>query len=169
MTDELPLAAEFPAATRDDWLKLVRAALKDRPFERLRSKTHDGLAIEPLYPRAKDARPIATRQGPWQVMARVDHPDPTAANAQALQDLENGATGLTLVCAGSIGSQRLWHRRAPQETLARVLDGVYLDAGIAIDFNVSPETPRTPSDHFAALVKARGHRARRRRHPRSAH
>ena len=35
MTDEPPLAAEFPPASREDWLKLVRAALKDRPFERL--------------------------------------------------------------------------------------------------------------------------------------
>ena len=93
MNDELPLAAEFPAATRDDWLKLVRAALKDRPIERLTARTYDGLAIEPLYPRGQDAQPIAGRQGPWQVMARVDHPDPAAANAQALQDLENGATG----------------------------------------------------------------------------
>ena len=48
MTDELPLAAEFPSATREDWLKLVRSALKDRPFERLIGKTYDGIAIEPL-------------------------------------------------------------------------------------------------------------------------
>ena len=104
MSDDLPLAAEFPAATRDDWLKLVRAALKDRPFERLTAKTHDGLAIEPLYSRAKDARPISSRNGPWQVMARADHPDPAAANAQALQELENGATGLALVFPGAIGA-----------------------------------------------------------------
>ena len=104
MTDELPLAAEFPPATRDDWLKLVRAALKDRPFERLVSKTYDGIAVEPLYPPARDAQSIAARPGPWQVMARADHPDPKAANAQALEDLENGATGLTLICAGSLNA-----------------------------------------------------------------
>jgi len=28
MTDDLPLAAEFPPASREDWLKLVRTALK---------------------------------------------------------------------------------------------------------------------------------------------
>ena len=66
MTDELPLAAEFPASTHEDWLKLVRAALKDRAFERLTAKTYDGLAIEPLYPRCQEraadrgaARPLA--------------------------------------------------------------------------------------------------------------
>jgi hypothetical protein len=72
---------EFPPATRDDWLKLVRAALKERPFERLTSKTYDGIVIEPLYPRAGDARPIAARSGHCQVMARSDHSDPAAANA----------------------------------------------------------------------------------------
>ena len=38
--------------------------------------------------------------GPWAVQARVDHPDPAAANAEALHELENGATGLTLVLRG---------------------------------------------------------------------
>ena len=33
-------------------------------------------------------------------MQRADHPDPAAANAQALDDLQNGATGLVLVFAG---------------------------------------------------------------------
>lgn len=153
MTDELPLAAEFPSATREDWLRLVRAALKDRPFERLVSKTYDGLAIEPLYARAKDARPVAGRQGPWQVMARIDHPDPAAANTQVLHELENGATGLTLICAGSINANGFGIDGSP-ETLARVLDGVFLDAGITIDFNVSPET-RAIVRHFATLVKNR--------------
>ena len=50
MTDELPLAAEFPPATREDWLKLVRAALKDRPFERLIAKTYDGIADRAALP-----------------------------------------------------------------------------------------------------------------------
>ena len=154
MTDELPLAAEFPPATRDDWLKLVRATLKDRPFERLVSKTYDGIAVEPLYPPARDAQSIAARPGPWQVMARVDHPDPKAANAQALEDLENGATGLTLICAGSLNANG-YGIDGSAETLARVLDGVYLDAGIPIDFNVSPET-RGIVRHFAVLVKQHG-------------
>ncbi|HYI03678.1 MAG TPA: methylmalonyl-CoA mutase, partial [Reyranella sp.] len=124
MTNDLPLAAEFPPATREDWLKLVRAALKDRPFERLTSRTYDGLAIEPLYPGAPGAQPVAGRQGPWQVMARVDHPDPKAANAQALLDLENGATGLTLICAGSLNANG-YGIDGSAETLERVLDGVF--------------------------------------------
>ncbi|WP_204351763.1 hypothetical protein, partial [Klebsiella variicola] len=68
MSDELPLAAEFPPASREDWLMLVRTALKDRPFERLITKTYDGIPIEPLYGRAPDAKPVVGRRGPWQVM-----------------------------------------------------------------------------------------------------
>lgn len=154
MTEEIALAAEFPAATRDDWLKLVRTALKDRPFERLIAKTYDGLPIEPLYPRAKDARPLTGRAGPWQVMSRIDHPDPMAANAQALQDLENGATGLTLVFPGAIGANGYGLDPSPS-AVAKVLDGVFLEAGIGIELHTA-ETTKQAADHVAALVKSRG-------------
>ena len=99
--------AEFPAATREQWLKLVDGVLKGAPFDkRLVANTYDGLPIQPLYPRDADARPVAARApgAAWSVMQRVDHPDPAAANEQALHDLENGATGLTLVLAGSLNA-----------------------------------------------------------------
>src|SRR6185295_8081203 len=132
----------------------VEAALKGAPFERrLVSKTYDGIAVEPLYERAADARPIVARQGAWQVMQRVDHPDPATANAEALHDLENGANGLILVMAGSVSANG-YGLDASAETLARVLDGIYLDAGIAIDFNLSPPT-RNAIRHFAALLAGR--------------
>jgi len=97
-SEELAFASEFPAATREQWLKLVDGVLKGAPFEkRLVSRTYDGLTIQPLYPRAGDARPVAGRAPgtSWTVMQRIDQPDPAAANEQALIDLENGATGVT--------------------------------------------------------------------------
>jgi methylmalonyl-CoA mutase len=156
MSNELPLAAEFPPTSEAQWRKLVEAALRGASFDkRLTSQTYDGLRIEPLYPRAAGAKPVAGRAPgtPWTLMQRVDHPDPKAANAQALLDLENGATGLTLVFAGSLNANGYGLDATP-ETLARALDGVELDAGITIDFNLSPPT-RTAVQHFAALVKAR--------------
>jgi methylmalonyl-CoA mutase len=102
---DLPLATEFPPTTEADWRKLVEAALKDAAFDkRLVSKTYDGMRVEPLYARAAGRKPVAGRVpgAAWTLMQRVDHPDPVAANAQALQDLVNGATGLTLVMAGSV-------------------------------------------------------------------
>ncbi len=155
MSDDLTLGAEFPPATREQWLKLVDGALKGASFDRLVARTYDDLAIEPLYPGAPDARPVAGRPpgAAWTLMQRVDHPDPAAANAQALQDLANGARGLTLVLAGSVSANG-YGLDASSDTLARALDGVALDAGITIDFNLSPPT-RDAVRHFAALVTRR--------------
>ena len=156
MSDDFPLAAEFPPTTRDDWRRLVEAALKGASFEkRLVSQTYDGLRTEPLYARAAGAKPVTGRipGAAWTLMQRVDHPDPMAANEQALQDLENGATGLTLVMAGSVSANGYGLDASPA-TLARVLQDVKLDAGITIDFNLSPAT-RAVVQHFAALVQSR--------------
>ena len=153
MTDELPLAAEFPPTTQAEWRKLVDAALKGAAFDkRLVSQTYDGLRIEPLYARAARAKPVAGRPAlPWKILQRVDHPDPVAANAQALEDLENGATGLTLVFAGSLNANGYGLAATP-ETLERALDNIQLDAGVTFDFNLSPAT-REAVQHFVALVK----------------
>ncbi len=150
--DTLPLAAEFPPTDQAHWRKLVDAALKGGDFDkRLVSKTYDGLRIEPLYPRAKGAKPVTGRPAqPWQIMQRIDHPDPMLANRQAIEDLENGATGLTLVFAGSLNANG-YGLDASTATIARVLEGVYLD-GITLDFNLSPPT-RTAVALFAAYVK----------------
>ena len=156
MSDDFPLAAEFPPTTRDDWRRLVEAALKGASFDkRLVSRTYDGLRTEPLYARAAGAKPVTGRipGAAWTLMQRVDHPDPAAANEQALQDLENGATGLTLVMAGSVSANGYGLDASPA-TLARVLQDVKLDAGITIDFNLSPAT-RAAVQHFAALVQSR--------------
>jgi methylmalonyl-CoA mutase len=154
-TEDLAFAAEFPAATREQWLKLVDGVLKGAPFDkRLLARTYDGLTIQPLYPRDAAARPVAARPGAWAIMQRVDHPDPAAANEQALHDLENGATGLTIVCKGSVNANG-YGLDSSVETLERVLDGIYLDAGVTIDFNVSAAT-RDAAKNFAAIVKKRG-------------
>src|SRR5262245_32150943 len=154
MSDDLTFAAEFPAATCQQWVRLASRVLKGRPIDSLTARTADGLAIEPLYARARDGARIAARAGRWQVMARVDHPDPATANAQALEDLEGGANGLVLVGAGAVGAHG--HGLLPAaNTLARVLDGVLLDAGIAIEFDLNPQTKDLPLA-LAALIKERG-------------
>jgi methylmalonyl-CoA mutase len=156
MTEELALATEFPPTGMAEWRKLVEAALKGASFEkRLVSQTYDGLRIEPLYPRAVGAKPVAGRTPgtAWTVMARVDHPDPAAANKQALQDLENGATGLAIVMASSVSANG-YGLDASAATIERVFKDVELDAGITIDFNLSPPT-RAAVQQFAALVKSR--------------
>jgi methylmalonyl-CoA mutase len=128
---ELPLAAEFPPASREEWLALVEKSLQGAPFDKkLVSKTYDGLAIEPLYKRAEHSRPVAGRapSARWGVVQRLDHPDPAAANVEALHDLENGASGLAVLVAGAPSANGYGLRDASQQTLARALDNVWLDA-----------------------------------------
>jgi len=137
MTDDLRFASDFQPASYDDWRRLVDGVLKGAPFEKLVGKSYDGLRIEPIYPRARNVTPIEGRAQaqPWQIMQRIDHPDAAAANAQALHDLENGATGLELELAGGPGARGFGVANAARETLARVFDGVFFDAGIAIAIN----------------------------------
>jgi methylmalonyl-CoA mutase len=137
VTDELRFASDFQPASHDDWRRLVDGVLKGAPFEKLVGKSYDGLRIEPIYPRARHASPITGRAQaePWQIMQRIDHPDAAAANAQALHDLENGATGLELELAGGTGARGFGIADASKATLARVFDGVFFDAGIAIAIN----------------------------------
>lgn len=161
MTDAtLTLAAEFAPASEADWRKLVDGVLKGQPFERLVGKTVDGLPIQPLYPRAADAAPIAGRASgissasPWQILQRVDHPDPKQANAQALHDLENGATGLVLTIAGGKGA-RGFGLPPTKTALDAALEGVHLDAGIGIELDLAPGQ-REAALHVVSLIETRG-------------
>lgn len=153
--DDLTLASDFPAATYDDWRKLVDGVLKGAPFEKLVGKTYDGLKIDPIYRRATNSSPLPGRAAatPWQILQRVDHPDAAQANAQALHDLENGATGLEFEFAGGPGTRGFGLANASKETLAKVCDGIYLDAGIMIALN--PVIGReNAGETFADMVEA---------------
>ncbi|MGY2987089.1 MULTISPECIES: methylmalonyl-CoA mutase family protein [Bradyrhizobium] len=155
-TDDLALASDFRPATYDDWRKLVDGVLKGAPFEKLVGKTYDGLKIDPIYRRAANSSPLAGRAAaaPWQILQRVDHPDAAQANAQALQDLENGATGLEFEFAGGPGARGFGLADASKKTLARACGGVHLDAGIMIALN--PVIGReNAGETFADMVEAR--------------
>ncbi|TMJ63901.1 MAG: methylmalonyl-CoA mutase [Alphaproteobacteria bacterium] len=155
-TEELQLAADFAPATYEDWRKLVDVALKGAPFEKLVGKTYDGLTIEPIYPRARGATPVAGRPAgwPWQIMQRIDHPDAAQANTQAVHDLENGASGLTLVFAGANGAYG-FGLEPTAEAVEKALEGIFVDAGISIELELGPQS-RMAAIHVAEYVKRKG-------------
>ncbi|MGH6663471.1 MAG: methylmalonyl-CoA mutase family protein [Pseudolabrys sp.] len=156
MTDELALAAEFPPTNEAEWRKLVEAALKGAPFDRrLVSQTYDGLRVEPLYSRAKSITPIADRSAvPWWVVQRMDHPDPATANAQALIDLDNGASGLALVFAGAIGARGYGVVADTTQALDQALAGVMLDM-IGLRIETAPFAGRPIATLVTALAERR--------------
>jgi methylmalonyl-CoA mutase len=153
--DELAFT-EFPPASREQWLTLVSSVLKGAPFEkRLVSKTYDGIAIAPLYGRDGGARAVFGRKAgaPWQIVQRIEFPDPADANAQALHDIENGATGLALVFAGAIGAYGFGI--GDETSLARLLEGIFLDAGVALDLQPGPYPGRV-ARQLTEVIRQRG-------------
>jgi methylmalonyl-CoA mutase len=156
ITEGLLLASDFEPASREDWRKMVDRVLKGAPFAKLRANTYNGLSIDPIYVRAKGILPVIGRPAaaPWEVTQRVDHPDPARANMQALEDLENGATGLEVDFRSTPGGRGFGLADAAPETLARAFADVHLDADIAVAFN--PVFGRHDSCmNFADLVERR--------------
>jgi methylmalonyl-CoA mutase len=156
--DILPLAADFPPASRAQWLELVARVLKGAPFERkLVAETYDGLTIQPLYAgTAPGQAPAGRMPGTgWQILQRIDHPDPAAANAEARHDRANGATGLSLVLAGAIGAYG-YGVAAGAATIARALDGIALDAAdMALELDTGAWAQEA-GRNIASLVTRRG-------------
>jgi methylmalonyl-CoA mutase len=145
--DDLALAAEFPAADRQQWQRLVAkivgaaaaAAPADAPERALATITLDGIEIEPLYV-ADAGRPGAGYPGQapfvrgrtadghragWDVRQRHQHPDPAVAREQIMEDLEGGVSSLWL----GLGDGQI-----PIGALPDVLADVYLDlAPVVLD------------------------------------
>jgi methylmalonyl-CoA mutase len=157
LESDMPFADAFPPADEAQWRKLVDGVLKGKSFETLVGKTYDDIAIRPLYPRLREEAPRAIRSapGPWSLLQRIDNPDPVEANKQALSDLENGATGLQLVFAGSTGDYGFGLPDASEDTIAQVLNNVFLETGITIELDLSAATRDAPGK-VANLVEKRG-------------
>ena len=126
MTDTpLQLAGDFAAPTREDWeVEVLKVLNRRRPegkeltidqaMSRLRTRTVDGLTIEPLYTEAAGplgvpgampfTRGASIHGATWDVRALHEDPDVAFTNAQVLADLERGATSLWLRTGeGAIG------------------------------------------------------------------
>jgi methylmalonyl-CoA mutase len=123
--------AGFAPVPHARWRAAAAASLRGAPFDSLVTTTAEGLCIEPLYERpARSCRVSSSRPAQkWNIAQRIDHPDPAAANRQALSDLENGADALTLVFQGAPLARGFGLAGAgvDVDTLARVLDAVALD------------------------------------------
>jgi methylmalonyl-CoA mutase len=129
-TDPIPLAADFPPASAEQWRELVAGVLRKSgapadvdPEAKLTRTTYDGIAVKPLYTASDAPAAAATlvrgtaREG-WDVRALLVDSEPARANASALRDLANGVTSLWL---------KIGRSGVALESLAATLDGVFLD------------------------------------------
>ena len=144
----------FPAWGEADWRKAAEAALKGASLDTLVSSTADGLRIEPIYPPGEGPRPLRP-DGPWRVIARLDHPDAREANAQALDDLAGGADGLQVVFAGAIGAYGFGLRRSRSGDFACGVRGRAVRRGTRFELDLGRDGPGEALD-FAALIERSG-------------
>ena len=146
----------FPAYTQTNWRRAAEAAIKGASLETLVSKTTDGVQIEPVYPPAEGPRAIRPG-GPWRIIVRLDHPNADDANAQALDDLANGADGLQIVFSGALGAYGFGLRRFDSAALHKAFDRVRFDAGASFELDLGPEGS-DQALHFGALIERSGAR-----------
>jgi methylmalonyl-CoA mutase len=153
---EISLARDFPLSSEADWQALVKEALKGAPLSSLGATSYDGIAIEPLYARAKDGDVIPGREPgeAWAVMQRVDLPDAETANKQILDDLNNAARGIVLVFEGAVGDYG-YALPATEAAIEAILKGVHLDWGVPIELDFGPPS-RQAATLVASYVKAKG-------------
>ena len=145
-------AARFASYVEADWRRAAEAALKGAGFATLISRAADGIDVQPLYPRREGPRALRSGAG-WRVLARLDHPDPAAANDQALDDLSNGADGLQVVFAGAAGAYGFGLGKSDSATLHRAFDGVRFDAAQRFALDLGPDGEGQATS-FAALAAA---------------
>jgi methylmalonyl-CoA mutase len=149
--------ASFPEVGMERWRALAEKALGGASFEdALVSRTDDGIRIDPLALRVRDATLRGVRSdpaAPWAAMQRIDDPDPMRANRQALEDMDQGATGLALIFEGAPNAFG-YGLPAKPEALAVALHNVPLQR-MSLRLDVHPASRASIDWLFAYLIKRR--------------
>ncbi|WP_269581391.1 methylmalonyl-CoA mutase family protein [Roseibium sp. Sym1] len=147
---------QFYSADEAAWWSAVDKALKGAPRQKLFGETDDGQEIAPLYSRRLDtpARALRGARQDWSIVQRIDIPDAGEANAQILEDLEGGASGLELVFSGAAAAHGNGIHVEDPGGLERLLDGVQLNL-IDLRFEAGSKTIEVLALLLAYLEKHR--------------
>lgn len=148
-------ANPFPALTEADWRKAAEAALKGGSLDKLISRTSDAITLAPLYTGERGPRALRAEAGPWRIVARLDHPNAGDANAQALEDLANGADGLQVIFAGAQSAHGFGLSTWDSASLHRAFEGVRFAEGASFELDLGAEA-EAQAGGFAALVARSG-------------
>ena len=144
----------FAAFSEADWRAAAAATLNGAGLETLVSHAADGIELQPLYARRTGPRALRG-EGARRRLARLDHPDPGAANEQAQDDLANGADGLQVVFAGAAGAYGYGLAKFDAASFDRAFEGVRFAPAIRFELDLGPEGERQ-ANAFAALALRSG-------------
>jgi methylmalonyl-CoA mutase len=151
MMTQQPVLSEFAPSSREDWMMRVEPVLKGEDFaKRLISLTDDGIRIDPVYQQETGSRSGRVIQMPWAVVQRCDYPDTSRANAQAIDDLENGANGLAVIFQEAASAHGFGVAAPDAAALGRILKDVRLDL-ISLRFESGPHGRRV-AEAFARWI-----------------
>ena len=143
----------FPPRAEADWRRAAEAALKGGAFEKLVSTTADGVRLGPLHPAREGPRALRGAPGPWKALTRLDHPSAGDFNAQAREDLDNGADGFCVVFSSAGAAYGFGLSRADSAGLHAAFEGIAFDAGARFQVESGDFAE---VEGFAALVERSG-------------
>lgn len=106
---------EFPVPDYEEWKQVTVQSLKGASFEKLLTKTYEGITLNPMYqknvleqipyidslpgdfPFHRGTKAVRDSELPWLVNQEVVYPHPKKTNEAIRHDLENGQTGIHLI------------------------------------------------------------------------
>ena len=171
---------EFPPVTYEEWRKEAEVTLKGAAFEkRLRTRTYEGITLEPLYTEENTADflqkttlpgetdflrgtdPLGYIEESWSIAQGVEKALPEEANAVLRQELRDGTTAVSLVldsgtlrCRDAENDGRRGVSLSTLKDVKTVFEGI--DAG-AREFHIFAGSSAAPLlGLFAAGVKTEG-------------
>jgi methylmalonyl-CoA mutase len=140
----------FPPIDRSQWLESVRGGAAAARGEAPAAPSYSDLQFESL--RQDRSQPgLMSRTGAgWTIVQRVDDSDAKRANAQAQEDVANGATGLAIVFEGAPNAFGFGLPAKP-EALAAALHNIPLNR-IYLRIDVHPSS-RASVDWIVELMR----------------
>ncbi|HEY1040562.1 MAG TPA: methylmalonyl-CoA mutase family protein [Bacteroidia bacterium] len=93
------LFSEFKPVSAGEWKLRIEKDLKETRFDSLLKTNRNGITIKPFYTREDlhaETNPVFTASN-WDICARVLVSNEKEANKQALENLQNGVSGLCFV------------------------------------------------------------------------
>lgn len=103
------LFEEFSASSAAEWKERLSKDLKGITFEDLSVSDRNGITIHPFYTAEDENNNSVFTHKDWAICASVKNLDEKAANKKALNELQNGASGLCFEINGAQDLNVLLH------------------------------------------------------------